>query len=754
MNRTLSSRLLTTALAIMLPMAAGASVNYVFYTVEKVKWGASEHQLALPRTFPSQPDLTPSAMVSEAFHKLKSYRGAAYANASVQLDPNFGATGAVTVTLGKAAQPKIAVVVSEVYWTLKGAGAREVRVPEVHKEALTDGGVPFGASMTAVQLWQILPPGTPGPGMTHIGDKLEPAHEVRRKLDARDRTVISAVLALLQSPTAYVRLQAVKALAAMNLPKTEDAFIPLLKDADGRVKAAVLKSFAGSKSKKVLAALEIVVQTDPDASMQSAAARILSAAGISKYAVIVLYDKLKDKDDGVVMDAVTKLGKSGKPEVAMALIGVLNHKNSQAREMAMKAIVDLKHSDALRKIVETESINMKYRNQSGKLLAGQTGENAELGLRHLMVHGPVAERVWGIGEVAKRRLYKLVADVIGLLGHGDAKVRLAAAEALGNIKDSKALVPLADALRKHADEKDKYEAAIISVFGGLSVGEVIKTADSKDKQLRQLSIKSLAKFTEDGTPQPRILEVLKKKLGDTDPEIRRSAAFALARIKNAGVVASLVALKDDTDPFIREQVAISLTSSQHANANEILLKYIEDSKTPVRRTAVDGLRIRGVKEALKKLKFHLKHRDVEVRRAVVHATVALAGADGWETWFADWSGALYDLDPQVKIYAIEGIGFRPTDARVPSLIGGLTTDQNAKVQVAALNALGKTKAKEAIEYIATPLFEGSRDVKLAALNALAAINLEECGKPIQDFVRVETDAKLKERANEIYDNLP
>ena len=196
MNRTLSSRLLTTALAIMLPMAAGASVNYVFYTVEKVKWGASEHQLALPRTFPSQPDLTPSAMVSEAFHKLKSYRGAAYANASVQLDPNFGATGAVTVTLGKAAQPEIAVVVSEVYWTLKGAGAREVRVPEVHKEALTDGGVPFGASMTAVQLWQILPPGTPGPGMTHIGDKLEPAHEVRRKLDARDRTVISAVLAL------------------------------------------------------------------------------------------------------------------------------------------------------------------------------------------------------------------------------------------------------------------------------------------------------------------------------------------------------------------------------------------------------------------------------------------------------------------------------------------------------------------------------------------------------------------------------
>ncbi|MFT7621955.1 MAG: HEAT repeat protein, partial [Myxococcota bacterium] len=611
-----------------------------------------------------------------------------------------------------------------------------------------------GAAGLTVQLWQILPPGAPGPGQVRVGGRVMSAHEARRKLDSKDRGMVSEVLGLLKAQTAFVRMKAVGALSAMNLPKTEEAFIPLLEDVDKGVKMAVIKAFEGTRSKKVLPALERVAQNDPDASTQSAAARILSAAGIDKYRAIVLYDKLKDGDDAVVMDAVDKLSKTGKPEVALALIGVLSHRNSQIRDMGMKAVVSLKSDPALRKIVENDKLDMKFRNQSAGLLSAQAGENAELGLRHLLINGTVSEQKKGIGEVAKRRLYKLVADVINLLGSSDSSVRLTAADSLGKIKDSKALAPLADALRKHADEKSKYEAAIISIFGGLSMDEVIRTADSPDKVLKGLSIKSLAKFAEGGNPQPRVVEVLKKKLGDSDLDIRRSAAFALARIKDEGVVNSLVSLKDDPDATIREQVAVALTTSKHAQADAILMTYIEDSKPPVRRAAVDGLRVRGVKAALDKLKFHVKHRDVQVRRAVVHATVSLAGADGWQTWFSVWSQALYDMDPNVKMHALTGIGYRPSDARVPSLVGGLATDPSEDVQLTALGVLGRTGAKDAIEYVARALFEGSPKVKGAALDALKAINLEECGKPIMDFVKVEDDGPLKVKANEVYDSLP
>jgi HEAT repeat protein len=250
------------------------------------------------------------------------------------------------------------------------------------------------------------------------------------------------------------------------------------------------------------------------------------------------------------------------------------------------------------------------------------------------------------------------------------------------------------------------------------------------------------------------MDVLKARLADTDLAIRRSAAFALARISDSAVVNSLIALKADPDEEIRMQVAVSVAASQHPDANTILMEYIEDSSSDVRRTAVDGLRERGVTDALAKLRFHVQNRDVGVRRAVLRATVELAGADGWEAWFPIWSNALYDADPEVKISAINGIVYRATDARVPSLIGGLATDPSPEVQQAALKALGATGAKAAIEYVARALFEGNADSKRAALEALAAINIEECRKPIQDFVRVESDPALQERANAIYDNLP
>ena len=745
--------LLLSLALVALPLTASANVGYVFYTVEDVKWGTAAHKLAIPRTFPSSAELTPSQVASEAFHKLKSYRGAAYSGASVTLDPSFASTGAASVTLGKKAAANLPITLSEVYWTLTAAGVREIRVAEVGKDAIAAHQVPFGAATIIVQLWQILPPGQPGAGQVRVADKLLPAAQVRRKLDSKDKSSVAAVMALLQSPVPYVRHRIVVALSAMNLPKTDNALIPLLKDSDAGVKKAVLKAFEGAKSKTVLSALEQVVQADPDPVMQSAAARILSAAGVSKYAVIILYDKLKDRDDGVVMDAIQKLAKDGKPEIAMAMIGVLGHKNAQVQAMAMKAIVGLKNPDALRKILEDKKIGMKYRNQAAALMAPGAGEDADRGLRHLLAHGAIDAQLASIAAVAKKRRYKLVADVIGALQNSDAKVRAAAAKALGEIKDSKALEPLSGAIAAHAAQKPVFEGAVIAIFGGLSVDEVIRFSDHKNKALRQLAIKSLSKFAAGGRPAPRILEVLKKRLKDKDVDIRRSAAFALARINDPGVVASLVSLKADPDGTIREQVATALTASKHAEADKILVAYLDDTHIGTRKAAVNGLRLRKYTGALQKLRFLMENRSPEVRRAVVRATVELAGAAGWEKWQKVWSARLYDQDAEVKVWAIRGISLQKAP-QVPGLLQPLVLDKSEAVSIAALEALGKSGQKEAIEYIARALFEGSKKVKFGALDALKALNLEDCGKPIMEFVKNESDPDLKKRANEVYDGLP
>ena len=214
--------------------------------------------------------------------------------------------------------------------------------------------------------------------------------------------------------------------------------------------------------------------------------------------------------------------------------------------MAMKGIVATKDMGALRKIVESSEIESKFRAQAARVLADGPGEAPDQGLRYLIANGDRDARVWAIGEVASRRRYKLVPEVIAGLENSDAAVRSASAKALGTVKDSKALIPLAQAIVKHPDAAD-FEAAAIAIFGGLSLDEVIRFSENENKTLRQLAIKSMGALA----PSPRVIQVLSKRLQDKDAAIKRSAAFALARIKDPTVVKSLVTLKDDSDAAIR-----------------------------------------------------------------------------------------------------------------------------------------------------------------------------------------------------------
>ncbi len=738
---------------LLVSASAAADTSYVFYTVESVRWGTGDHQLCLPRTYPSSPELTPAAIVSEAFQRLKSFRGSLYNDANVNVGGDFGSSGSVEATLGAAAQAELAVVLSEVYWTLKAAGAREIRLPELKKEPLSDSDVPFGVAGFVAQLWQVLPPATPGNGLVRVGATLESATTVRQKFETGDKNIVAAVVALLKSPAPFVRQKAVPVVAKLATATAEPALIPLLKDPDMGVKKAALATFEGSKSKKVHDALEHMVQTDPDPTVKSLAVKLLNAAGITKYQVFVLFEKLKDPDEGVVRDAIEKLGKGGKPEAALALIEVLGHKNTQIQDMAMKAIVALGSTPALVKIVDDDKIAPKFRADAAKVLAKGSADEADKGLAYLAKSGSTAEQISAIEDVAKRRRYKVVADVIGALGSADPTVRAAAAKALGEIKDSKSLQPLADAMKKNPSDVTLMEAAVIAIFGGLSLDEVIKTSDSPDPALTQLAVKSLAKFAEGDRPNPRVIEVLKKKLGDADKDLRRSAAFALARINDPGVVQSLVALKADSDATIREQVATAVAKSKLPDADAILQTYLDDTDLGTRRAAVDGLRERKVKAALAKLRFLYKHPDEKMRRSVCLALVELGGVEAWDAHFQMYSELLFDQSPEVKMCAARGIGGR-RDARVPGLLQSLVSDSNTEVQKTALEVLGKTGDPAAVEAIAMALTDAKKDIKIAALEALGSLKIEAAKKPIMEFVKNESDKDLVKRANAVFDTLP
>lgn len=54
---------------------------------------------------------------------------------------------------------------------------------------------------------------------------------------------------------------------------------------------------------------------------------------------------------------------------------------------------------------------------------------------------------------------------------------------------------------------------------------------------------------------------------------------------------------------------------------------------------------------------------------------------------------------------------------------------------------------------ARALFSDSREVKLAAINALGALGQPNAMKPLQELIKNETDEELRKIAIEVYDTL-
>ena len=104
----------------------------------------------------------------------------------------------------------------------------------------------------------------------------------------------------------------------------------------------------------------------------------------------------------------------------------------------------------------------------------------------------------------------------------DHNVRLAAASALGQIGDHRAVIPLLDALK---DQHRVREVAIISlgeIGDSRAVGDLIEGLDESDWEIRSTIAKALGKI---GAPQA--IKPLIKLLGDNNKVVRWHASQAL-----------------------------------------------------------------------------------------------------------------------------------------------------------------------------------------------------------------------------------
>ena len=177
------------------------------------------------------------------------------------------------------------------------------------------------------------------------------------------------------------------------------------------------------------------------------------------------------------------------------------------------------------------------------------------------------------------------------LGAKDARVRAAAADALGHLPDDLAAERprvCRALLAALGDQNFAVRAACCLSLGTLgessafdSVAERLHDGHAEVRQIAAISLVRLG--------DARGVEPLLRGLKEGPPEVRFQAAVSLAELDPARALAPLLAALDDADGEVREAVALALGLCDHPDATAGLAKLAEDTRALTRFEAACAL---------------------------------------------------------------------------------------------------------------------------------------------------------------------
>lgn len=740
-------------LTLGLPMT-GVAAPLLYYSIDDVQLGNVTTKVAVPRPFEGIAS-SPAERIQAVLGQLRALRPQIYGNVTADTGDNFDISGVVVVKAESVSEDNRSTVTAELFHSFALYGMRELRIPSFSSAPLSTSEIAFPALQAVVFGWDALPPRQYVGVLVDIGNgQAITAAEFYDRLKKRDRSLSDSIIRVLQSNNSAAKTRLIGSIRELEVTDPIALLLPLTEDNSSEVKLAAITALDTSRSDpRVGTAMEKVVETDPNAAVKSAAVKVLIAAGNRKYEVFAVIDKLKDPNDAVVLDAVQKLVSSNNSAVAPALVDVLGHGSIDVRDAALKGLVALKNAAALELALGSNAASPEMKISVAKAMTGVEDRKAiVLGLSHLVTNGNPADAAAAAEAIGKLKATDGQAALISGLTNSNGGVRQACATALAEIGAIDAIEPLsAMAGNRQPGDEESATGAAVRILRVQPLSTVIERSKSNNATVRRFSLMALSGFAEGGRNRT-VVGVLQERLSDTEPTIRQAAAYALARIEDESVANLLLSLKTDSDPKVREQVAVSLGWSKSPAAGDVLAEMLGDSSSDVKLAAAKSITQQKAHKPLDALLQYVSYGKPEVRRAVLEAIATVAQPTDNERLLDIYLTALYDQDSGVKVHAIDGISKIP-DPRTVTGLSGLVIDPDDTVQKKVLLKLGAMKDPAATEAIARALFDDSKEVKMTALEALALSGQENAMKPLQEFIKNETDTELRAKANAVYDQL-
>lgn len=224
-------------------------------------------------------------------------------------------------------------------------------------------------------------------------------------------------------------------------------------------------------------------------------------------------------------------------------------------------------------------------------------------------------------NVKKLKENRNVQGLIHALNHKDATIQYDAAEALGELKDYRAVGPLIAALKNDELSGVRWKAAeALSRIGAPAVEALIGALQHHDDDVRWKAAIALGEIGD-----PRAIEPLIRLLCDEDRFVKSRAAHALGMIGEAAVDPLIRALREG-DGNLRWGAAIALGKIRDTRAIEPLINALADKYENVRAESAKSIAAFG-KPAMAPLLNFLKYSGGSTRLEVVTALGELKDTD-------------------------------------------------------------------------------------------------------------------------------
>jgi len=537
----------------------------------------------------------------------------------------------------------------------------------------------------------------------------------------------------------YARYNSAKQLGEMKDPRAVEPLIETLQDNDSDLRAECARALGKIGDPRAVEPLQALAEKD-----RSERTRFAAVVGLHGLGQPVLQDLIAYLKGGEA-EAATILGNDKNRSAIGALIEALDCDDWNVKLEAIKALGTMGAREAVPTLM-------------GMVARGPTDyETDGLGKEAALVLGQIGDR-----RAVDQLLEALASQSI------QTQTRDGAIEALGMLRDQKAVEPLIKAIwtdndwprvdvatslaqiggnratavlleefrkcesSKHLTFKDGLQAALRDISDPDAMPAFVKALDDSDPDLCCLAAGVLGR-----SGDPRGIKAMVAILGSSDPEVKGTAINSLPGMGSGAVPELLALLKNPgTEAETRSWAVVVLGDIGDQGTAEDLLPLLSDKDSYVRLAAFEALGKIGSPDSVAELSRQLRHPDARIRRA---AGTAL-GQIGDPSAIPALTKTAGDPDDLVRSVALSALA-ATDDARVVKTLADATKTEKEEVLASAAAGLATIGSEESLSLLNGMMSGENELLKADVIFALAesdsdaaAIFLEDAARTNLEFV--------------------